>query len=53
MSLARKLVGPQLLILVVIGALALTQVLVARSERRHVEATTQRSSRSTSPGRIS
>ena len=42
MSLARKLVGPQLLILVAIGALALTQVLVARSERRHVEATTQR-----------
>ena len=42
MSLARKLVGPQVLILLLIGALALTQVLVARAERQRLEVTTQR-----------
>ncbi|MGZ6139939.1 MAG: hypothetical protein ACXWLA_04655, partial [Myxococcaceae bacterium] len=42
MSLARKLVGPQLLILLLIGALALTEVLVAQAERRQLQVTTQR-----------
>ncbi|MGZ6080451.1 MAG: hypothetical protein ACXWK4_06535, partial [Myxococcaceae bacterium] len=42
MSLARKLVGPQLLILFLISALALTEVLVARAERLELEVTTQR-----------
>ncbi|MGZ3447013.1 MAG: ATP-binding protein [Myxococcaceae bacterium] len=42
MSLARKLVGPQLLILFLISALALTEVLVARAERLGLEVTTQR-----------
>ena len=42
MSLARKLVAPQLLILMLIGAMALTEVLVARGDRHQLELTTQR-----------
>ncbi|HVP62806.1 MAG TPA: HAMP domain-containing sensor histidine kinase [Myxococcaceae bacterium] len=42
MSLGRKLVGPQVLLLGLIAGLAATQLLVARSERRQLEETTQR-----------
>ena len=42
MSLARKLVAPQVLILGLIGALAVTQWMVARRERLTLEHTTQR-----------
>jgi signal transduction histidine kinase len=41
-SLARKLVGPQVLILVLIAALAVTQWAVTRYERRQLEETTRR-----------
>ena len=42
MSLARKLIGPQVLILALITALAATQWAVARHERLQLESTTQR-----------
>ncbi len=42
MSLGRKLVGPQVLLLGLIAGLAATQLLVARHERRQLEETTQR-----------
>ena len=42
MSLGRKLVGPQVLLLGLITGLAATQFLVARHERRQLEETTQR-----------
>ena len=42
MSLARKLVAPQVFILVLISALAATLILVARSERQQLEETTRR-----------
>jgi len=41
-SLGRKLVGPQVLLLGLITGLAATQFLVARHERRQLEETTQR-----------
>ena len=42
MSLARKLIGPQVLILALIATLAVTQWAVARHERFQLETTTQR-----------
>ena len=42
MSLARKLILPQLLILALIAMLAATQWMVTRQERRQLESTTQR-----------
>ena|GEM_PF-387685 len=42
MSLARKLIGPQVLILALIATMAATQWAVARHERQQLETTTQR-----------
>jgi signal transduction histidine kinase len=42
MSLARKLIWPQLLILALIAGLAATQLLVARHERQQLQSTSQR-----------
>jgi signal transduction histidine kinase len=41
-SLAKKLIGPQLLILALITGLGATQLLVTRSETRHLQETTDR-----------
>jgi len=42
LSLARKLIGPQLLILALIIGLGATQLLVTRAETRHLQETTER-----------